>query len=228
MARPGARSRRPHSAPSLMVIVGHRGDEHEQDGGAVDEGPEVATFALGRGFDGLASTIDIAIAIGGLGRQLNSRPGIRAWRRCPRRGPRPRRGLLVPKSSPTVTFERTSNRAAATAQDGPDGAGMRHGFERVCATSTAMAVCVTVEYLAVAQMPRRWSRKLQGTLLRRGYRLPRAWHAVPAYRIGLGRAVRIPLHTRTTPDMAQTMIPRRCPKCQHLVEEAKSTPRILR
>jgi hypothetical protein len=88
-----------------------------------------------------------------------------------------------------------------------------------------MAVCVAVEYLAVAQMPRRWSRKVQGTLLRRGYRLPRAWHAVPSYRVTSValcgyRYTREPHRTWN-----QTMIPRRCLKCQHLVEEAESNAR---
>ncbi|HVA04403.1 MAG TPA: hypothetical protein VMU64_11745 [Acidimicrobiales bacterium] len=77
-----------------------------------------------------------------------------------------------------------------------------------------------MEYLAVAQMPRRWSRKIQGTLLRRGYRLPRAWHAVPAYGTKSAalcgfRSTREPHRTWT-----QTMIPRRCPQCQSLVDEA--------
>jgi hypothetical protein len=85
-----------------------------------------------------------------------------------------------------------------------------------------MAVCVAVEYLAVAQMPRRWSRKFHGTLLGRGYRLPRAWHAVPTHQItsialcGF-RYTREPHRT-----WRQTMIPRRCPKCQRLVEESES------
>jgi len=85
-----------------------------------------------------------------------------------------------------------------------------------------MAVCVAVEYLAVAQMPRRWSRKLQGTLLGRGYRLPRAWHAVPAYgstSLALCgfRYTREPHRT-----WQQTMIPRRCPQCQRLVDASQS------
>ena len=52
----------------------------------------------------------------------------------------------------------------------------------------------------------------QGTLLRRGYRLPRAWHAVPTHRMApvalCGfRYTREPHRT-----WKQTMIPRRCPK----------------
>lgn len=94
--------------------------------------------------------------------------------------------------------------------------------KQVCATTPPVAVCGAVEYLAVAQMPRRWSRKLQGTLLGRAYRLPRAWHAVPSYQMtsvalcGF-RYTREPHRT-----WKQTMIPRRCPKCQRLVEEAES------
>ena len=77
-----------------------------------------------------------------------------------------------------------------------------------------------VEYLAVAQMPRRWSRKIPGTFLRRGYRLPRAWHALPTYATSSAalcgfRTTREPHRT-----WAQTMIPRRCPQCQRLVDEA--------
>lgn len=92
-------------------------------------------------------------------------------------------------------------------------------LERMCATAASMAVCGAVEYLAVAQMPRRWSRKLQGTLLRRGYRLPGAWHAVPAYGTTSAalcgfRYTREPHRTWT-----QTMIPRRCHKCQGLIDE---------
>ncbi len=94
-----------------------------------------------------------------------------------------------------------------------------------CAPSPPMAICVTMEYLAVAQMPRRWSRTLQGTLLRRGYRLPRAWHAVPTHQMApvalCGfRYTREPHRT-----WRQTMIPRRCPKCQRLVEQAESNAR---
>jgi hypothetical protein len=81
-----------------------------------------------------------------------------------------------------------------------------------------MAVSLAVEYLAVAQMPRRWSRQVQGTLLKRGYRVPSAWHAVPApsrTRIALCgfRYSREPNRTWT-----QTMVPRRCPTCQQLIE----------
>jgi hypothetical protein len=85
-----------------------------------------------------------------------------------------------------------------------------------------MAVCVVVEYLAVAQMPHRWSRKLQGTVLRRGSRLPRAWHAVPAFGSSPSalcgfRYTREPHRTWN-----QTMIPRRCPKCQRLIDQSES------
>jgi hypothetical protein len=83
-----------------------------------------------------------------------------------------------------------------------------------------MTRCVTVQYMAVAQMPRRWSRQVQGTLLRRGYRLPEAWHAVPAsgatpVAVCGFRYTREPHRT-----WEQTMIPRRCPQCQHLIDES--------
>ena len=96
---------------------------------------------------------------------------------------------------------------------------------RACGIPPAMAVCGAVEYLAVAQMPRRWSRKLQGTLLRGRYRLPRAWHAVPAH----GESVAALCGFRYTREphrtWKQTMIPRRCPKCQRLVDESESLAR---
>lgn len=86
----------------------------------------------------------------------------------------------------------------------------------------SVAVCVTVEYLAVSQMPRRWSRKLQGTLLGRACKLPRAWHAVPAHGAAAAalcgfRYTREPHRTWT-----QTMVPRRCPKCQRLIDELRA------
>ena len=82
---------------------------------------------------------------------------------------------------------------------------------------------MTVEYLAVAQMPQRWSRRLRGTLLRRTYGLPRAWHAVPAngstaLALCGFRYTREPHRT-----WKQTMIPRRCPKCQSLIDEAEAS-----
>ena len=160
------------------------------------------------------------IAIGPSPGQLKGRPAVRAWRRCPR-GPRTRRldssSQQVPPHSDIRENEQQSRR------DGVGRAGRggnRRRFERVCATTTAMAICGTVEYLAVAQMPRRWSRKLHGTLLRRGYQLPgrgtRSRAMDPPRRPCADSATREPHRTWT-----QTMIPRRCPKCQHLVEEAK-------
>jgi hypothetical protein len=85
-----------------------------------------------------------------------------------------------------------------------------------------MAICVTVEYLAVSQMPHRWSRKLRGTLLRRGCRLPRAWHAVPAHRTASTalcgfRYTREPHRTWT-----QTIVSRRCRKCQRRIDELEA------
>ncbi|HEY5024516.1 MAG TPA: hypothetical protein VII76_06040 [Acidimicrobiales bacterium] len=88
-----------------------------------------------------------------------------------------------------------------------------------------MAVCVAVEYLAVAQMPRRWSRKLQGTFFGRGYGLPLAWHAVPSH--GMTSVALCGFRCTREPHRTwrQTMIPRRCPKCQHLVEKYESHAR---
>jgi hypothetical protein len=96
-----------------------------------------------------------------------------------------------------------------------------------CGLRVPMAGCLVVEYFAVAQMPRRWSRKVQGTLLRRGYRVPGAWHAVPAYgatSVALCgfRSTREPHRT-----WEQTMIPRRCPSCQHLIEESGSEANVV-
>jgi hypothetical protein len=75
-----------------------------------------------------------------------------------------------------------------------------------------------VEYLAVAQMPRRWSRKVQGTLLRRGYRVPGAWHAVPAVGATPVALCGFRYSREAHRTWEQTMIPRRCPKCQHMIE----------
>jgi len=85
-----------------------------------------------------------------------------------------------------------------------------------------MARFPAVEYLAVAQMPHRWSRRIQATVLRRGYRLPRAWHAVPAH--GSAPAALCGFHYTREPHRTwmQTMIPRRCSKCQHLIDEAEA------
>jgi hypothetical protein len=85
-----------------------------------------------------------------------------------------------------------------------------------------MAVCEAVEYLAVAQMPHRWSRKLQGTLLGRGYRLPRAWHAVPTHGTTSVALCGFRYTREAHRTWKQTMIPRRCPKCQSLVEASES------
>ena len=85
-----------------------------------------------------------------------------------------------------------------------------------------MARCPPMEYLAVAQMPHRWSRRIQGTVLRRGYRLPRAWHAVPVQ--GSTPAALCGFRYTREPHRTwmQTMIPRRCPKCQRLIDETEA------
>jgi hypothetical protein len=81
-----------------------------------------------------------------------------------------------------------------------------------------MAICVTVELLAVAEMPHRWSRGIRVGFLRRPYRLPVAWHAV-------ARGESAPLALcgfRYTRELhrtwKQTIISRRCRKCQALAE----------
>jgi len=93
---------------------------------------------------------------------------------------------------------------------------------RACGQSPPMTRCPAVEYLAVAQMPHRWSRRIQGTLRRRSYRLPRAWHAVPAP--GSAPAALCGFRYTREPHRTwmQTMIPKRCPQCQRLIDQAEA------
>jgi hypothetical protein len=78
-----------------------------------------------------------------------------------------------------------------------------------------------VEFLAVAQMPSRWSRSPIRILLRRAYRPPRAWHAVApdeSEPVSLcGYRYTRELHRTWN----QPMVGRRCRPCEDLVAEAE-------
>jgi hypothetical protein len=78
-----------------------------------------------------------------------------------------------------------------------------------------------MQYLAVAQMPRRWARSPLGTLFRRAYRLPRAWHAV---RQEGSDSVAL-CGYRYSRELHRTwdqVVLRRCAECQRLVADAES------
>lgn len=78
-----------------------------------------------------------------------------------------------------------------------------------------------VDYLAVAQMPSRWSRSPLRILFRRSYRPPRAWHAVAqqgSEPVALcGYHYTRELHRTWN----QTSAMRRCRKCERLMAEAE-------
>jgi len=93
---------------------------------------------------------------------------------------------------------------------------------RTCGARPADGSIPAVEYLAVAQMPERWSRRIKGTLFTRGYRLPRAWHAVPSD--GSTPTALCGFRSTREPSRSwmQTMMPRRCSTCQRLIDEAEA------